>query len=324
MVQESIEEIKKKAERFESQYNKLKQEFKDYIESSRKNEEKRRQEIKTDFSKRLLVVADSLNRIAGLDNDNHCEIVKNYSDNTRKNIEVIYNQMLFALGLSLIEPANGDKFDEQKHIAVGVEYAAAYPENTIFRVIRRGYLLENNVVRPAEVIVIKNPVGQKAIKPGVLDRLLGWVKPKFIFAEINQKMDELERLQKERIEKLMLEMDSLKNILNELNLRAKQTNEFEQLQKEKTEKLAQEIESIRNIIHEMDTRSKQTNGFERIQKDKPEEISPNTDSLEEKAPVNGLMQTNYEEKVSDSDGRSVDKNKESKNYSNITEVDTNG
>jgi len=258
MVQESIEELKKRADRFESQFYKLKQEFKDYIENSKKNEEKRRQEIKTDFSKRLLVVADSLNRIAGLNNETPCEMVKNYSDNIRKNIEVVYNQMLSASSLCPIQPVKGDKFDEQRHIAVGLEYVTGYPDNTVFRVIRTGYLLKNNVVRPAEVIVIKNSTEQKVIKSSILERLLRWVKPsKFQFIEINQKMDKLERLQKERIEKLMLDMDSLKNTLNELNTRAKQTNEFERLQKEKTEKMMQDMESPSNIEPE---EKKTTNG----------------------------------------------------------------
>lgn len=238
MVQEPIEEIKKNADKYESQYTKLKQEFKDYIETSKKNEERKRQEIKADFSKRLLVVADSLNRITGLSNENPCEMVKNYSENTRKNIEAVYSQMLSASGLSPIEPSNGDKFDEQKHIAVGVEYATTYPDSTIFRVIRKGYLLENNVVRPAEVIVIKNPVEQKTIKPAVWDRLLRFINPtKFHFLELNQKMDEFERIQKEKIEKIALDIESLRNKIHELDAKAKRTNEFELIQKEKIEKI---------------------------------------------------------------------------------------
>lgn len=55
MEQNNIEEIRKKAERFESQFNKLKQEFKDYIETSRRNEETKRQELKIDSAKNYLL-----------------------------------------------------------------------------------------------------------------------------------------------------------------------------------------------------------------------------------------------------------------------------
>jgi len=178
MEQETSEDLRKKADKFESQYNKLKQEFKDYIEASRKNEAKKRLEIRIDLSKRLLVVADSLTRIAGSDNEQACEIMRNHSDSIRKNIEVIYHQTLNASGLAPIEPRAGDKFDEKKHIAAGLEYSTKYPENSIFTIVRKGYLFENNVIRPAEVIVSKYPAEQKMIKPGFWDRLKGLIKKK--------------------------------------------------------------------------------------------------------------------------------------------------
>lgn len=272
MVQESIEEIKKKAERFESQYNKLKQEFRDYIETCRKNEEKKRHEIKTDFSKRLLVVADSLNRISGSD-ETPCELVKNYSENTRKNIEAVYNQMLTASGLSQIEPKLGEKFDELRHNAIGLEYGTKYPDNTVFRVIRKGYLLENNVIRPAEVIIIKKPLERKVIEAGVWDRFFRWIKPaKPIFAEINRKIVELEQIQTEKIDKITLDMESLRNTVHELDAKTKQTSEFERIQTEKIDKIAQNIESLRNMIHELDGKTKQLNEFERIQTEKIDKI----------------------------------------------------
>ncbi len=255
MEQDNFEDVRKKADRFESQYNKLKLEFREYIESSKKNEEKKRQEIKSDFSKRLLVVADSLTRITALDNEAPCEMVKNYSDNTRKNIEAIYSQMLSASGLGPIEPAKGDKFDEQKHIAVGLEFGTRHPENTIFRVIRKGYILENHVVRPAEVIISKNPSEQKVIKIGLRDRFIRLVKPeKAKFSEIDRKMGELERAQKEKLDKIALDMESLRISILELDEKAKQMNEFERIQKEKLDNISNDMESLRNTIHEMDVK----------------------------------------------------------------------
>src|SRR5450759_5290140 len=98
MVQENIEEVKKKAERFENQYNKLKQEFKDYIETTKKNEEKKRFDIKSDITKRLLVVADSLSRMTSSENTNSCELMKGHIEIINKNIDAVYRQMLSASG----------------------------------------------------------------------------------------------------------------------------------------------------------------------------------------------------------------------------------
>jgi molecular chaperone GrpE len=230
MVQENIEEVKKKADRFETQYNKLKQEFKDYIETTKKNEEKKRLDIRSDISKRLLVVADSLSRIASSENTNSCELMKGHSDIINKNIDAVYRQMLSASGLTTIEPIAGEKFDEQKHIAIGLEFGSKYQENTVFKVVRKGYLIENNVVRPAEVIISKSPILRRALKPGFWDRLLGIIKPERAhLSQIKQDMDELDRKNKDKIDKLALDIET---------------------QKEKMDIIIKEMESLRIVLHE--------------------------------------------------------------------------
>ena len=230
MVQENIEQVKKKAEKFETQYNKIKQEFKDYIEISKKNEEKKRLDIRSDISKRLLVVADSLDRIAGSGNASSCELMKGHTENIIKNIDAVYSQMLSASGLTAIEPMAGDKFDEQKHIAIGLEFGLKYPENTVFKVVRKGYLMENNVVRPAEVIISKNPILQHIAKPGLWDRLLRIIKPEGLnLSGIKQEMDELDRKNKEKMDKLALDIES---------------------QNERMDKIIKEIESLRTGLQE--------------------------------------------------------------------------
>ncbi|MBU4373700.1 MAG: nucleotide exchange factor GrpE [Candidatus Methanoperedenaceae archaeon] len=230
MVQDNIEEVKKKAEKFETQYNKLKQEFKDYIETSKKNEEKKRLDIRSDISKRLLVVADSLSRITSSENASSCELMRGHTENISKNIDAVYSQVLSASGLTAIEPMAGDKFDAHEHIAIGLEFGAKYPENTVFKVVRKGYLIDNNVVRPAEVIISKSPILQQAVKPGLWDRLLRIIKPESVYLSgIKQDMDELDRKNKEKIDKLVLDIES---------------------QKERMDKIIKEIESIRIGLQE--------------------------------------------------------------------------
>jgi molecular chaperone GrpE len=251
MVQENFEEVKKKAEKLESQYNKLKQEFKDYIETGKKNEEKKRLDIRSDISKRLLVVADSLSRMASSENTNSCELMKGHTEIINKNIDAVYRQMLSASGLTTIEPMAGEKFDEQKHVAIGLEFGSKYPENTVFKVVRKGFLMENNVVRPAEVIISKSPILRQTLKPGLWDRLLGIIKPdRAQFSEIKHDMDELDRKNKEKIDKLALDIETLKNSVQEMDARAKQANEFELLQKEKMEIIIKEIEYLRIVLNE--------------------------------------------------------------------------
>ncbi|MCD4765868.1 MAG: nucleotide exchange factor GrpE [Methanosarcinales archaeon] len=212
MEENNIQEIKKKADSFESQYTNLKQEFKDYIESSRKNEAKIQQEIKKDFVKRLLVVADSFDRISKLNDDEHCDVVKKYSENINENIDVLYNQLLYAAALTPIDPEAGDEFDANKHMAVGLEYSIVYPENSVIRTIRKGYSSENSVVRPCEIIVSKRPIEVNIMKPSLWNRFLRWINPsKYLLRELNEKIIELEVLQKKNIEKLAQDLNSLNN-----------------------------------------------------------------------------------------------------------------
>ncbi len=270
MEQENSDELRKKADKFESQYNKLKQEFKDYIEASRKNEEKKKVEIKTDLSRKLLAVADSLTRITGSDNEQTCETLKNYSDNLRMNIEAVYNQMLYASGLTPIEPGAGDKFDEQRHVAVGLEYGTKYPQNSIFRVARKGYLFENSIVRPAEVIVSKNPVEQKVIKKRFWDHFTDLIKrQKPEISEMNKGIDEIERIQKEKMDKIAIDLESLKNSIRELEAKAKQTYELEVERDQKIVEISKELVSLRNSISDMDTETEEKHI---VQKEKFEKI----------------------------------------------------
>jgi molecular chaperone GrpE len=301
MEQDDIEEIRKKAERFESQYNKLKQEFKDYIETSRRNEETKRQELKKESAKKLLVVADSLGRISASNNIS-CDIVKSYSENLKKNVDVIYSQLLSVSGLTPIEPVAGDKFDDKMHMAIGLEYGTVYPENSVFRVIRKGYRIENNIVRPAEVIISKRPIEViKVTKPGLRDRILRWINPaKLRYAKINHRIDELERAQKEDIGKLTQDISSLKNTITQLEARDKKVSELESVRKEKIERLIQDIAELKNTIIELEVKNKKITEFERIQEEKIEKLTQNISSLkniiieleekissEEKAPLQG-------------------------------------
>jgi molecular chaperone GrpE len=217
MEQDDLQEIKKRAEKFESQYNKVKQEFKDYIETSRKNEAQYQTEIKTKIAKKLLVVADSLDRIYRADSTVSCDIVRNYSENFKNNIDAISSQLLSASGLTPIDTKEGEQFDENIHLPIGLEYSSAHPENSVIRVIRKGYRIENNVVRPTEVIVSK-PLGEvKVPGPGLWDRFLRWINPsKYRYQEIHQIIDELDGAQKEKIETLSQTIDSLRNTVMQL------------------------------------------------------------------------------------------------------------
>ena len=98
----------------------------------------------------LLPVIDNFER--ALDQD-HGEQFDDY----KKGMKLVYGQLLEALakeGLSMVEPV-GQPFDPNLHEAVMQEESDEYPEGTVVRVLERGYVLQDRIIRHAKVSVAK-------------------------------------------------------------------------------------------------------------------------------------------------------------------------
>ena len=76
-------------------------------------------------------------------------------DNILRGFELIYKQLLDVLGrfgLKALE-AKGQMFDPNFHQAVSTDASDEVPENTVLEEMRRGYLLNGRLLRPAMVSV---------------------------------------------------------------------------------------------------------------------------------------------------------------------------
>jgi molecular chaperone GrpE (heat shock protein) len=88
----------------------------------------------------MLVVTDSLCRMMNNTMNHSCDAVRSIHENYHLNIEGMYQQLLSSCKLTVINPTPGTEFDDAIHMAVGLEYNSKYPEDTIYSVIRRGYM----------------------------------------------------------------------------------------------------------------------------------------------------------------------------------------
>ncbi len=60
--------------------------------------------------------------------------------------------------------AVGSQFDPSRHEAVAHEATDSVPETTILAELRKGYLINGRVLRPAVVKVAVKPAGSDAVK----------------------------------------------------------------------------------------------------------------------------------------------------------------
>jgi methyl-accepting chemotaxis protein len=96
------------------------------------------------------------------------------------------------------------------------------------------------------------------IKKGFWDRLTGLIKrEKPQVSEMNKRIDEIERVQKEKIDKISIDLESLRNSYRELETKAKQTYELELERNQKIAEISKEMEYLKNSIREINTKTEE-------------------------------------------------------------------
>jgi molecular chaperone GrpE len=77
----------------------------------------------------------------------------------REGVELLYKQLGDTLNRLGVVPlmAKGQTFDPHKHEALARLETAEYEDNTVIEELRRGYLLRDRLLRPAQVVVATSP-----------------------------------------------------------------------------------------------------------------------------------------------------------------------
>ena len=135
------------------------------LENYRKRTDKERADLvlqaKSSVLLEILPVMDACERARdsfGAVDDAH-QTLEQY----REGVELLYKQLgntLDRLGVVPIE-AEGKKFDPHLHEAVSREVTPDFDENTVTRELRRGYLFQERLLRPVQVVVAVQPQGEQ-------------------------------------------------------------------------------------------------------------------------------------------------------------------
>jgi molecular chaperone GrpE (heat shock protein) len=69
------------------------------------------------------------------------------------NLQMVYDSVIKNLGLTVIMPSVGEMFNEKYHTIIGIMYNKNKENKSLLEVIKAGYMLNNEVIDPAQVVV---------------------------------------------------------------------------------------------------------------------------------------------------------------------------
>ena len=240
---ELIASLKTKAE-------KMKSDFARYKERTQDEEEAIRRKTSGELARQLLNVADTLERAiysygegdeggagaeAGKGGGWRCEVVDQMAEGTRSNMEMTYNQLLDASGITPIAPSAGERFNDELHTAIEVTHDSLLPDKTILSLVRNGYMLNDELIRPAEVIIsrgggepVKGAAKTGEEKPGtIISRFMRRFGKGSLEQELRELKESGEKLEV-RARELVQNEETLRSSVKELDLREKEFKKREE------------------------------------------------------------------------------------------------
>lgn len=107
------------------------------------------------FAAELLNVCDSLE--LGLDAARKTNDPGSIIEGTELTLKAFHSAFA-KFGIEPVEPT-GERFDPERHQAMTTQESSDHPPNTVLHTMQKGYLLRGRVLRPAMVVVSRNPSG---------------------------------------------------------------------------------------------------------------------------------------------------------------------
>jgi len=202
-----------------------------------------------ELARRLLNVADSLDRAMDSYKTNPnsgFEFVEKMLDGTRNNLEMTYNQLLSSLGVTPIAPSPGDRLNDELHTAIEATPNTFLPDKTILSLVRKGYTLNGESIRTAEVVISSGgETGEEVAESrSILSKILRY----FELLVFRRKFEELDRREQE----LNQNEEMLRRLAKELDTREeelKKTIEEVVKRREAEELRVQELVQKKEVLN---------------------------------------------------------------------------
>ena len=150
-IRADLEKTRGEAEEYLDSLQRLKAEFENFRKRTLREQSEFLKLASQGLISELLPVLDNFERAL------EHEVEGGQSDEYKKGLRLVYGQLLDVLakeGLSTLEPV-GQPFDPNQHEALMQEESDEHPEGTVVRVLEKGYVLKDRIIRPAKVTVAK-------------------------------------------------------------------------------------------------------------------------------------------------------------------------
>jgi molecular chaperone GrpE len=147
-----LQELSSRLREMEDRYLRLRADFENFRKRTAQQELETRQYTATEVAARLLPVLDDAERAL-------THVPEGIDESWLRGIRLTVRKLhdvLSSLGVEPIE-AVGAPFDPGQHEAIGSDESAEQPEGTVLSELRRGYRLQDRVVRPSLVKVARRP-----------------------------------------------------------------------------------------------------------------------------------------------------------------------
>ncbi len=155
-----FEAIKAEAEQWRDRFLRKAAEFENFRKRSERERNESAMLIKSALLMEFLPVMDVCERaLKSFSEGDNQPGLQSY----REGVELLYKQLgdtLTRLGVTALE-AKGRKFDPHIHEALVHLETLEHEDNTVVEELRRGYLLKDRLLRPAQVVVASSPKPKK-------------------------------------------------------------------------------------------------------------------------------------------------------------------
>jgi molecular chaperone GrpE len=142
-------ELQAELARIEDRYKRALADLDNYRKRVAREIESRVTETRVSVIRDWLEAVDSVERAIRMQPEGPC----------REGLVAVLEQMDGVLAREGVQRigAVGDRFDPERHEAIGVQSTADVPDHTILAVERAGYAIGDRVIRPAQVVVARTP-----------------------------------------------------------------------------------------------------------------------------------------------------------------------